>query len=416
MRKPLVIFALLALFFWPWRDAVSQEESDYVIGERLYGQWCSQCHGPRGSADTPAAQALRPRPTKLSDPVVMALLKDEDLYRVIDGGRPGTAMASWGEIFSPAEIRALITHIRTLVPASKRGLPRERLEILAGRRIYERYCTSCHGPDGRAHTELAAILKPRPRNFTRVKSMKGEVYRRFFSAVKEGIPGTAMAGWGKILSDAEINRVMKYIREEFRYQEEQPSRGMLVYREHCALCHGLDGAGNTPLGRVLEPRPRDFTDLRVMAAIEDTRLIKSIREGVPGTAMAPWGKVLGEREILEVAAYIKGFIPPEKRELPLEEVLLLSGREVYERNCARCHDLDGKAGTPLGRLLNPSPRDFTDPRNRGRLTEDRMRHAIREGMPGTAMGAWSPTLADEEIEDVLFYIRKSFLGTKQETP
>lgn len=411
-----ILFTLLALFLWPRGDALSQEESEYIGGERLYRQWCSQCHGRRGSADTPVAQALRPKPAKLSDPVAMALLKDEDIYRVIDGGRPGTAMASWGEILSPSEIRALITYIRSLVPAGQRGLPRERLDFLAGKRIYGRYCVSCHGPDGRARTELAAILRPRPRNFTSVKSIKGEVYPRFFRAIKEGIPGTAMAGWGKILKDAEIERVIKYIREEFKYQREQPSLGMLIYRERCSLCHGLDGTGNTPLGRVLEPRPRDFTDLQVMAAIEDTRLIKSIREGIQGTAMAAWRKVLTDREILEVVAYIKGFIPPEKRELPLEEVLLLRGREVYERNCARCHGLDGKAGTTLGKILRPRPRDFTDPRSRGRLTEERMRHAIREGRPGTAMGAWSPTLTDEEIEDVLFYIRKSFLAAKQEAP
>lgn len=80
----------------------------------------------------------------------------------------------------------------------------------------------------------------------------------------------------------------------------------------------------------------------------------------------------------------------------------VSGREIYVNTCIRCHGIDGK-GT-LGMKLVPPPADLTSPVVQNRLDGTLFRR-IHEGKPNTAMGAWKHSLSDEEIWDVLAYVR-----------
>ena len=80
----------------------------------------------------------------------------------------------------------------------------------------------------------------------------------------------------------------------------------------------------------------------------------------------------------------------------------VSGREIYVNTCIRCHGIDGK-GT-LGIKLVPPPADLTSLTVQSRLDGTLFRR-IHEGKPNTAMGAWKHSLSDEEIWDVLAYVR-----------
>ena len=94
-------------------------------------------------------------------------------------------------------------------------------------------------------------------------------------------------------------------------------------------------------------------------------------------------------EVKEIAASEKGGDP-------------VSGREIYVNTCIRCHGIDGK-GT-LGIKLVPPPADLTSLTVQSRLDGTLFRR-IHEGKPNTAMGAWKHSLSDEEIWDVLAYVR-----------
>lgn len=80
----------------------------------------------------------------------------------------------------------------------------------------------------------------------------------------------------------------------------------------------------------------------------------------------------------------------------------VSGREIYVNTCIRCHGIDGK-GT-LGIKLVPPPADLTSRAVQSRLDGTLFRR-IHGGKPNTAMGAWKHALSDEEIWDVLAYVR-----------
>lgn len=81
---------------------------------------------------------------------------------------------------------------------------------------------------------------------------------------------------------------------------------------------------------------------------------------------------------------------------------LVSGREIYVNTCIRCHGIDGK-GTS-GITLVPPPADLSSSAVQSRLDGSLFRR-IHEGKPNTAMGAWKHSLSDDEIWDVLAYVR-----------
>lgn len=80
----------------------------------------------------------------------------------------------------------------------------------------------------------------------------------------------------------------------------------------------------------------------------------------------------------------------------------VSGREIYVNTCIRCHGIDGKG--VLGIKLVPPPADLTSSAVQNRLDGTLFRR-IHEGKPNSAMGAWKHSLSDEEIWDVLAYVR-----------
>jgi mono/diheme cytochrome c family protein len=81
-----------------------------------------------------------------------------------------------------------------------------------------------------------------------------------------------------------------------------------IYAERCSSCHGDAGHGDGPVGRTLEPRPRNFADRRWQESTPDERIRLVIRHGGGAaglsTSMAPHGD-LSEEEIGALVAYIR---------------------------------------------------------------------------------------------------------------
>ena len=85
--------------------------------------------------------------------------------------------------------------------------------------------------------------------------------------------------------------------------QESVALGMGLYEENCLLCHGVGGKGDGRGGVGLNPPPADLT---IHVPLHpDRALFEFIRDGVPGTAMAPLGDKLSEDEIWHVINYIQ---------------------------------------------------------------------------------------------------------------
>lgn len=281
-------------------------------GKVLYDAYCAFCHGLDGRADTPVARLLEPRPRNFSDPVEMARVNDDRIYRALKMGRPGTAMAPWGQVLSEPQMGDVIDYVRSLTPPLPAILSVDELSLQIGRRNYEKQCAMCHGVDGRAETEAAKVLHPPPRRFADPIEMARVDDGRMYTAIKLGRPGTAMGGWGELESPAEIIDLMRYIRS---LQQPLPAGmtragldvlvGGEIYQRHCTPCHGERGDGGTPIGNSLMPRPRNFTNAREMARLSDREMTQRIIHGSPGTAMAPWAGILNGEDVRRVILFIR---------------------------------------------------------------------------------------------------------------
>jgi mono/diheme cytochrome c family protein len=102
-------------------------------------------------------------------------------------------------------------------------------------------------------------------------------------------------------------------------------------------------------------------------------------------------------------------LPRQYRTLDVPTALLASkdaqrhGRALYLESCALCHG-DRGDGRGLRRegFVRP-PRDFTDPAWRRSTSPRRVFAAIREGVEGTPMPAWTH-LSDDDVWSVTSYV------------
>jgi mono/diheme cytochrome c family protein len=87
-------------------------------GATLYARYCTGCHGPQGRGDGPNAASLPVPPARHASKETMSARSDDALYDTIAGGgaimNRSPRMPAYGSTLSPAQIRALVRHIRSL--------------------------------------------------------------------------------------------------------------------------------------------------------------------------------------------------------------------------------------------------------------------------------------------------------------
>ena len=112
------------------------------------------------------------------------------------------------------------------------------------------------------------------------------------------------------------------------------SAGQLIYEEMgCPICHGYQGGGDGFMAEGLTPKPRNFTDFKVMSRLSDMTMFQSIKNGIPQSAMPAWN--LTDEQIFDVISYIKTFLADSQITIG---VCLNEQREIDVRNL----DLGGK--------------------------------------------------------------------------
>ena len=190
--------------------------------------------------------------------------------------------------------------------------------------------------------------------------------------------------------------------------------GKKAYMQFCVHCHGLQGQGDGKASAYLRPFPRDLslgifkfrsTPSNALPLNED--LYRTIRQGVPGTAMPAWGEVLAEETLISLVEYIKyfssrfqietpDFIMPIGLEPPYERRSIEKGRILYkELRCGRCHGEKGERSGQLDNKLtdawgNPSVvYDLKQPRlYKAGYSSEEIYHTLVTGLDGTPMNTY----------------------------
>jgi cytochrome c6 len=91
-------------------------------------------------------------------------------------------------------------------------------------------------------------------------------------------------------------------------QENGKAAGAATFKSKCVLCHGADGAGNTPLGKQLQAANLRSKEVQKLG---DTELHKIVHDGQAN--MPPFGEQLTDDEIDQVIQYLRTFAAPAKR-------------------------------------------------------------------------------------------------------
>ena len=85
-------------------------------------------------------------------------------------------------------------------------------------------------------------------------------------------------------------------------------------------------------------------------------------------------------------------------------VMVQRGADLYAQYCASCHGADLRGDGPLASTLNPAPADFSQPHTKVHSDEDLL-YWIQYGMQGTAMPGFGSQLEDQEIRDIISFIK-----------
>lgn len=88
-------------------------------------------------------------------------------------------------------------------------------------------------------------------------------------------------------------------------KQQQIARAKVLYIENCARCHGADGRGQTPMGKVFAATNLADPGWWKRERVGDKRLTAAIRDG--RNQMPAFGKKLSKEEIAALVAFVKTF-------------------------------------------------------------------------------------------------------------
>jgi mono/diheme cytochrome c family protein len=107
------------------------------------------------------------------------------------------------------------------------------------------------------------------------------------------------------------------------------AEGMAHYADHCAVCHGNDGSGDTVMGLGLYPPPPDMRQ-ETTQALTDGELFYIIENGIRLTGMPAWstGTPEGEAASWHLVHFIRRL--PNLTEDEIEKMKALNPRSPEE--------------------------------------------------------------------------------------
>ena len=244
--------------------SAQSEHVSFIDAAGLYRDACSACHGPLGNGQGKGARLLgetQPRDFtagvfKFRTTPTGSLPTDEDLFRTISRGVPGTWMPEWEGLLSEDQRWALIRYIKGFSeffsfeePDPPVRIPPERevsLQVISeGHMVYVALkCAQCHGPlglgDGPSADELTDDWdrKIRPYDFTRGGYRSGATPSDIYRTLATGLSGTPMPAFeqGIVLfpggSEVEIGSMSEGLDRETvnslrTYLDGQPTRAQI---------------------------------------------------------------------------------------------------------------------------------------------------------------------------------------------
>lgn len=102
----------------------------------------------------------------------------------------------------------------------------------------------------------------------------------------------------------------------------------------------------------------------------------------------------------------------KKNPIPSNAANIAKGKELFEGKalCVTCHGIGGKGDGDAGKALDPTPRDFTNPKFHAAKSDGEMLWVITNGSAGTGMISYVPNIITEEEAWEIINYERSFKG------
>lgn len=98
-------------------------------------------------------------------------------------------------------------------------------------------------------------------------------------------------------------------------------------------------------------------------------------------------------------------VPPEYagKTDPYGAEMASEGEKVFQTNCVMCHGPEGHGDGPAAQSMDPHPKNLSAFQKS--VTDDYLFWRISEGKPGTAMIAWKGILSQDQIWQLIAFVR-----------
>ena len=129
-----------------------------------------------------------------------------------------------------------------------------------------------------------------------------------------------------------VPRAARELKNPVPLTQKAVADGRAHFADHCSICHGNDGRGQTEIGRNLYPKAPDM-QLEATQSLSDGELFYIIRNGIRLTGMPAWGTQPPEEDLdsWKLVHFIRHL--PDIRAEELEEMKSMnpmSRRELEE--------------------------------------------------------------------------------------
>ena len=135
-----------------------------------------------------------------------------------------------------------------------------------------------------------------------------------------------------------------------------------LYQDHCVVCHGKDGSGQSELGENLYPKPPDLR-LPQTQNLTDAEIHYIIKNGVRLTGMPAWVNPRGAPgdESWKLVLYIRDLAELTPQEKAQQDRTIVSARYVGSQACEKCHEEIYRRWkkTPMANVVR-DPREHPD--------------------------------------------------------
>lgn len=313
------------------RDALRQVWHEIGFQpEQAFELLCSQCHGEFLQGNGAVATWIYPVPKNLRNAEFLRNLTRENAILSIANGVKGTPMPPWGETPEPKpdydgipvlthdEIIKLVDWLYSSLPGgtvikSSSDVPKWQYQPHDVIDELRREGNKLEGKPASKEGALRSQEKPQTNlGFSQndlgllttkeiyyaalepvvsVNNTKDEAVNDIFDVEPNPVPG-----------ESEHNY---YIKKKY-YTKENIERGRDFFELNCAACHGKEADGSGVRASVMfDSKPRMLTNLDWLKTRDDMRLLRSIKYGVAGTAMTPWGDLTSSLQRLQLVIFIR---------------------------------------------------------------------------------------------------------------